>query len=82
MYWIFKGCHEFQLFFIYLINCLDFLTKKKSGKMPYFRVVGNQLSIKAGGEDGSHLNDIISTMAYLRHQEEYTDLVINSNLCS
>ncbi len=50
--------------------------------MPYFRVVGNQLSIKAGGEDGSHLNDIISTMAYLRHQEEYTDLVINSNLCS
>jgi len=47
--------------------------------MPYFRVLGDQLSIKAGGDDGSHLKDIVSSMAYLRHEEEYTDLVLNSN---
>jgi len=44
-------------------------------KMSHFQAVGNRIFIKPIGEDGSHLIGLLSSVAYLRHDEDYTDLV-------
>ena len=46
--------------------------------MPYFQlqVVGDKFSVKSGGEDGSHLKEVVSSLAVLRNEDLFTDVVI------